>query len=325
MSIVLGAEAPKTQRRHRHRRADALRPRPPGRVDGARPARHRFRRRSPGRAAIRPGRPVREPEQVPIAGSELVVATGTLMQRAHHADERAGWLLRRQPPPRAVHAVPPAADHLDRRRSTPRLRRAPRCRPASRATCCSARSTTTSRCCELSNRIQEIRDLVLEGADSMTDTSHAHRSERAKRGHRSTRCSPCATRSARWWSGQEGVLTGAIAALLVNGHVLLEGVPGVAKTLLAKSLAAAFDMQFTRLQFTPDLMPSDVIGQQLVGQTSEWHHVRVPRGPGVHQPAARRRDQPHATQDAGGAAGGDGGAAGQLRRPSPIRCPTRSW
>jgi len=66
--------------------------------------------------------------------------------------------------------------------------------------------------------------------------------------------------------GQEGVLTGAIAALLVNGHVLLEGVPGVAKTLLAKTLAAAFDMQFTRLQFTPDLMPSDVIGQQLVAQ-----------------------------------------------------------
>ncbi|HAP78246.1 MAG TPA: AAA family ATPase [Acidimicrobiaceae bacterium] len=66
--------------------------------------------------------------------------------------------------------------------------------------------------------------------------------------------------------GQQGVLTGAIAALLVNGHVLLEGVPGVAKTLLAKSLAAAFDMEFTRVQFTPDLMPSDVIGQQLVAQ-----------------------------------------------------------
>ena len=66
--------------------------------------------------------------------------------------------------------------------------------------------------------------------------------------------------------GQQGVLTGAIAALLVNGHVLLEGVPGVAKTLLAKSLAAAFDMEFSRVQFTPDLMPSDVIGQQMVAQ-----------------------------------------------------------
>jgi MoxR-like ATPase len=66
--------------------------------------------------------------------------------------------------------------------------------------------------------------------------------------------------------GQEGVLSGLIASLLVGGHVLLEGVPGVAKTLLAKTLAAAFDMQFTRLQFTPDLMPSDVIGQSIIEQ-----------------------------------------------------------
>jgi MoxR-like ATPase len=62
------------------------------------------------------------------------------------------------------------------------------------------------------------------------------------------------------------VLSGVISALLVNGHVLLEGVPGVAKTLLAKSLAAAFDMQFSRVQFTPDLMPSDVIGMTVLDQ-----------------------------------------------------------
>jgi MoxR-like ATPase len=61
--------------------------------------------------------------------------------------------------------------------------------------------------------------------------------------------------------GQEGTLSGIVAALLVRGHVLLEGVPGTAKTLLVKAVAAALDLDFARLQFTPDLMPSDVIGQ----------------------------------------------------------------
>ncbi|HEU5083513.1 MAG TPA: MoxR family ATPase [Acidimicrobiales bacterium] len=61
--------------------------------------------------------------------------------------------------------------------------------------------------------------------------------------------------------GQDGVLSGVVAALLVGGHVLLEGVPGVAKTLLVKTMAAAFDLDFKRVQFTPDLMPSDVLGQ----------------------------------------------------------------
>src|SRR5687768_11220179 len=63
--------------------------------------------------------------------------------------------------------------------------------------------------------------------------------------------------------GQEGVLSGLVTALLVRGHVLLEGVPGVAKTLLVKTLAAALDLEFGRVQFTPDLMPSDVIGQTI--------------------------------------------------------------
>ena len=63
--------------------------------------------------------------------------------------------------------------------------------------------------------------------------------------------------------GQDGTLTGLIAALLVRGHVLLEGVPGVAKTLLVKTVAAALDVEFGRVQFTPDLMPSDVLGQTI--------------------------------------------------------------
>jgi MoxR-like ATPase len=61
--------------------------------------------------------------------------------------------------------------------------------------------------------------------------------------------------------GQERVVTALVVALLVRGHVLLEGVPGVAKTLLVKALAASLDLEFKRLQFTPDLMPSDVVGQ----------------------------------------------------------------
>jgi MoxR-like ATPase len=66
--------------------------------------------------------------------------------------------------------------------------------------------------------------------------------------------------------GQEGILSGLVAALLVRGHVLLEGVPGTAKTLLVKALAASLDLEFKRVQFTPDLMPSDVIGQTIFDQ-----------------------------------------------------------
>ncbi|MBI2708632.1 MAG: MoxR family ATPase [Actinobacteria bacterium] len=61
--------------------------------------------------------------------------------------------------------------------------------------------------------------------------------------------------------GQDPVLACLLAALLVRGHVLLEGVPGVAKTLLVKVLAATLDLEVRRIQFTPDLMPSDVTGQ----------------------------------------------------------------
>src|SRR3954453_19426879 len=71
--------------------------------------------------------------------------------------------------------------------------------------------------------------------------------------------------------GQEGTLSGLVAALLVRGHVLLEGVPGVAKTLVVKTIAAALDLDFRRIQFTPDLMPSDVIGQTILdAQTSSF-------------------------------------------------------
>ena len=66
--------------------------------------------------------------------------------------------------------------------------------------------------------------------------------------------------------GQDGVLAGFLAALLADGHVLLEGVPGVAKTLLVKTVAATLSVEMSRIQFTPDLMPSDVTGQLMYEQ-----------------------------------------------------------
>jgi MoxR-like ATPase len=60
--------------------------------------------------------------------------------------------------------------------------------------------------------------------------------------------------------GQDGVVTGLLVALLVRGHVLLEGVPGVAKTLLVRAFSRSLGLDTTRIQFTPDLMPGDVSG-----------------------------------------------------------------
>ncbi|HZI11104.1 MAG TPA: MoxR family ATPase [Myxococcus sp.] len=60
--------------------------------------------------------------------------------------------------------------------------------------------------------------------------------------------------------GQQRVLADLVTAFLARGHVLLEGVPGVAKTLTARSMAGALGLHFTRIQFTPDLMPADILG-----------------------------------------------------------------
>jgi len=71
--------------------------------------------------------------------------------------------------------------------------------------------------------------------------------------------------------GQDGVITGLLIALLCQGHVLLEGVPGVAKTLLIRSIAAALSLESKRIQFTPDLMPGDVTGSLIYdARTSQF-------------------------------------------------------
>jgi MoxR-like ATPase len=77
--------------------------------------------------------------------------------------------------------------------------------------------------------------------------------------------------------GQDAVVTGLVIALLCRGHVLLEGVPGVAKTLLIRTLAQALKLDFKRVQFTPDLMPGDVTGSLVYdNRTSEFEFREGP-------------------------------------------------
>jgi MoxR-like ATPase len=77
--------------------------------------------------------------------------------------------------------------------------------------------------------------------------------------------------------GQDAAVTGLVIALLCRGHVLLEGVPGVAKTLLVRALSAALQLQTTRVQFTPDLMPGDVTGSLVYdARTAEFSFRQGP-------------------------------------------------
>ena len=80
--------------------------------------------------------------------------------------------------------------------------------------------------------------------------------------------------------GQQEVVEGVLTALLAGGHVLLEGVPGLGKTMLVRSLAEAVHLNFSRIQFTPDLMPADIVGTNVVmeSETGE-RYFEVQKGP----------------------------------------------
>ena len=79
--------------------------------------------------------------------------------------------------------------------------------------------------------------------------------------------------------GQGEIVEGVVAALLAGGHVLLEGVPGLGKTLLVKTLAQALDLSFSRIQFTPDLMPADVVGTNMIVESSGARRFEFQPGP----------------------------------------------
>ena len=77
--------------------------------------------------------------------------------------------------------------------------------------------------------------------------------------------------------GQDVVVERMLISLFTGGHLLLQGVPGIAKTLLASSLSRAIDLEFSRVQFTIDLLPSDILGSEILDQRNQEFHVN--RGP----------------------------------------------
>ena len=80
--------------------------------------------------------------------------------------------------------------------------------------------------------------------------------------------------------GHEPIVDGTLMAVFAGGHVLLEGVPGLGKTLLVRTLGDVLDLSFSRIQFTPDLMPADILGTNLVMETPEGRRVfEFQRGP----------------------------------------------
>ena len=76
--------------------------------------------------------------------------------------------------------------------------------------------------------------------------------------------------------GQEDVIDKLIISILCNGHSLLVGVPGLAKTLLVKTVADVLDLTFKRIQFTPDLMPSDIIGAEILDEQRQFRFIKGP-------------------------------------------------
>jgi len=79
--------------------------------------------------------------------------------------------------------------------------------------------------------------------------------------------------------GQKGPIEEILIALLAGGHCLITGAPGLAKTLLVKSVAQIFHLKFQRIQFTPDLMPADITGTEILQQTDEGRHLNFVKGP----------------------------------------------
>ncbi|HEY0176050.1 MAG TPA: AAA family ATPase, partial [Pedobacter sp.] len=76
--------------------------------------------------------------------------------------------------------------------------------------------------------------------------------------------------------GQDEVVKSVLISIFSNGHCLLVGVPGLAKTLLVQTVANVLDLNFNRIQFTPDLMPGDIIGAEILGEDRTFKFIKGP-------------------------------------------------
>ena len=76
--------------------------------------------------------------------------------------------------------------------------------------------------------------------------------------------------------GQEAVIEQVLISIFSNGHCLLVGVPGLAKTLLVNSISEALGLSFSRIQFTPDLMPSDITGSEILNEEKKFQFIKGP-------------------------------------------------
>src|SRR6478735_361746 len=80
--------------------------------------------------------------------------------------------------------------------------------------------------------------------------------------------------------GHDDIVHGVLTAMFIGGHCLLEGVPGLGKTMLVRTLSETLDLKFNRVQFTPDLMPSDILGTNMINENDEGRRVfEFQRGP----------------------------------------------
>ncbi len=111
-----------------------------------------------------------------------------------------------------------------------------------------------------------------------TSTASAH-DARQEAAHFQSTYAGIKAQIGRMMVGQEEVIDGVMTALLAGGHVLLEGVPGLGKTMLVRCLSQAVNAKFSRIQFTPDMMPADIQGTSVLMETDKGHELRFQEGP----------------------------------------------